>query len=57
MTDPISNFGAQEQQGRPIYDPNAGKIDEELRSSTIFNPQYNILNANVGEISIFPRKN
>ena len=57
MTEPISNFGSIEPKGRPIYDPNAYKIDEELKSGNIFNPQYNILTANIGEVSIFPRKN
>ncbi len=56
MTDPISNFTQIEPKGKPLYDPNAGKIDEELQNCSIYNVQYNILAANIGEISIFPRK-
>ena len=53
---PISNFGNYEPQGRPIYDPKANSVDEELKKGNIFNPQNNLLKANIDEISIFPRR-
>ncbi len=56
MTEPISNFGQFEYKGKPTYDPKANSVDEELKSGNIFNPQHNILKANINEISIFPRK-
>ena len=54
---PISYFGNNEPLGKPTYDPNANKIDEELKLGIFNNPQNNILKANIDEISIFPRKN
>lgn len=56
MTGPISDFGQFDPKGRPYYDPKANQIDEELKNGNIFNPQHNILKANIDEISIFPRK-
>ncbi len=56
MTDPISTFGSFEYKGKPAYDPNANSVDEEIKNGNKFNPQNNILKANINEISIFPRK-
>lgn len=55
--EPISYFGNNEPLGKPVYDPNANKVDEELKLGIFNNPQHNILTANIDEISIFPRKN